>query len=143
MINKILNHVNLHPSNLNARTFLIICLSIFIMGTVSMWSTSYHANNIISTYEKKVASKDPEFMQTLLSRCQGDLYNPQVVQSCLDLNYEDNTKEHKKTVWVQRLKLTLWFLFWSSIFVSYYLLLRKQSGYDIIKIYKDAFAKRK
>lgn len=143
MLNKILDNVNLHPSNINVRTFLVVCLSVFLIGFVSMWSTSYHAKNIITTYENKIESKDPEFMQSLLKRCEGDLYNPSVVQSCLDLNYEDNTKEHKKTVWTQRIKLFFWVVFWTLVFGTYYILLRKQSGHDIVKIYTEAFSKKK
>lgn len=139
MFNKILENINLLPSNINVRTFLVICVSVFMIGTISMWSTLYYAKHQVDTYEKKIEQKDPEFMQSLLSRCQGNLYDSRVVQSCLDLNYEDNNGEHKKTIKIQYAKITLWILFWGSLFMGYFFLLKKQTGIDLISMYKQAF----
>ena len=141
MINFILKYFDLNPENLNTRTFLVACAAIWIVGTISMGGTGYYASQQIKIYEEKVARNEPEFIQSILKKCDGDLYQEQVVRACMNNDYHANTAEHKKTVLIQRLKVIAWFLFWGAFFFTYFLLLKKQTGVDLFNQWKTAIKK--
>lgn len=128
----VLKNVNLGFGSKGMRIILTICVVIALVSGMRLITEKNYLSAQVVDIQKQFIQKNKPLMLEVLSNCQGDLSNRDVVQACLYEKQNQMLSDINRKLIVTKLTLLAWMVWWALVIGAYVLLVHKQ------KIYRKA-----
>lgn len=114
--------LNSKPMRIAATILLVFAL----ISGLRLYSEKNYLNAQIVDVQRQFEQKNRPLMLDVMSKCQGDLSNSNVIQGCLDDTRIQMVNSLKGKLIKTKLSLLLWFIIWGVVLGGYIFLFNKQ-----------------